>query len=105
MASRPEPVRNAAAAAASLTTVVGLILTVLVVTHVLTPDDSAILGPALATATPTVVGAVATVAAGLRARLQVTPLADPRNAAGDPLTPDAAPLPSQQTPGPDHSAG
>lgn len=101
--SRPEPVRNAAAAAAAITTVVGLVLTVLVVSHVLTPDDSATLGPALATALPTVVGAVSAVVAALRARLKVTPLSDPRSAAGLPLVADTR-LPSQETPGPDHSA-
>lgn len=83
--ARPEPVRNAATVAASLTAVVGLVLTVLVVGHVLTPDDSAILGPAIATATPTVIGAVAPVVAALRARLKVTPVSDPRDAAGRPL--------------------
>jgi hypothetical protein len=98
MAARPEPVRNAALSAASITAVVGLVLTILVVTHVLTPDDSAILGPALATAIPTVVGAA------LRARLRVTPLSDPRDAAGQPLL-TAGVLPSQTTPGPDHAQG
>jgi hypothetical protein len=101
--ARPEPVRNAAAVAASITTVVGLVLTLLVVSHVLTPDDSAILGPALASAVPTVVGAVSAVVAALRARLKVTPLADPRDAAGQALV-AAPPLPSRQTPGPDHAA-
>jgi hypothetical protein len=109
--SRPEPVRNAALTAASLTSVVGLVLTVLVLTHVLTPDGSAVLGPALASAVPTIVGAVSAVVAALRARLKVTPLSDPRNAAGEQLL--AQPLlnlgpsrrlPSQETPGPDHSA-
>jgi hypothetical protein len=103
--SRPEPVRNAALTAASLTSVVGLVLTVLVLTHVLTPDGSAVLGPALASAVPTIVGAVSAVVAALRARLKVTPLSDPRNAAGEQLLALAARvLPSQQTPGPDHSA-
>lgn len=97
--ARPEPVRNAAAVAASLTTVVGLVLTLLVVGHVLTPDDSAVLGPALAAAVPTVVGAVSAVVAALRARLKVTPLSDPRDAAGQPL------LGRAQTPGvADHAA-
>jgi hypothetical protein len=109
MAARPEPVRNAALSAASLTAVVGLVLTILVVTHVLTPDDSAILGPALASGIPTVVGAVSAVVAALRARLQVTPLSDPRDATGQRLLtagvlPPEGTLPSQQTPGPDHSA-
>ena len=114
--SRPEPVRNAALSAAGLTTLVGAVLTVLVVTRVLTPGDSAVLGPALASAIPTVVGAVSTVLAALRARSQVTPLSDPRNAAGVPLVNAGlvraaelsgratAGLPSQQTPGPDHAA-
>jgi hypothetical protein len=97
--SRPEPVRNAALSAASLTSVVGLVLTILVVTHVLTPEDSAVLGPALATATPTVVGAVSAVVAALRARAKVTPLSDPRDAAGRQL------LGRQQEPGvADHAA-
>jgi protein-S-isoprenylcysteine O-methyltransferase Ste14 len=104
MAARPEPVRNAALSAASITAVVGLVLTILVVTHVLTPDDSAILGPALATAIPTVVGAVSAVVAALRARLRVTPLSDPRDAAGQPLL-TAGVLPSQTTSGPDHAQG
>lgn len=101
--SRPEPVRNAALVASGLTTVVGLVLTLLVVAHVLTPDTSATLGPALASALPTVVGAVGTVVAALRARRHVTPLSDPRNAAGLPLV-AATTLPSRQTPGPDHAA-
>lgn len=100
---RPEPVRNAALTAASLTTVVGLVLTVLVLTHVLTPDGQAVLGPALASAIPTVVGAVSAVVGALRARLHVTPLSDPRSAAGIPLVASGG-LPSQSTPGPDHSA-
>jgi protein-S-isoprenylcysteine O-methyltransferase Ste14 len=102
-AARPEPVRNAAAVAASITTAVGLVLTILVVTHVLTPDDSATLGPALATALPTLVGAVSAVVAALRARLKVTPLSAPRDADGQRLV---AEIPGRgQTPGvPDHAA-
>jgi hypothetical protein len=70
--------------------------------HVLTPDDSAILGPALAAAIPTVVGAASAVVAALRARLKVTPLSDPRNAAGQALT---ARPPIPQRPGvADHAA-
>lgn len=80
--SRPEPVRNAAAVASAVTTAVGLVLTVLVVTHVLTPAGGAILGPALASAVPTVVGAVSTIVAALHARGQVTPLSAPVSAAG-----------------------
>jgi hypothetical protein len=101
--ARPEPVRNAATVAASITTVVGLVLTLLVITHVLTPDDSAVLGPALGTALPTVVGAVSTIVAALRARLKVTPLSDPRDAAGLALV---AEIPGRrQTPGvADHAA-
>lgn len=106
--ARPEPVRNAATVAASITTVVGLVLTILVITHVLTPDDSAVLGPALGTALPTVVGAVSTVVAGLRARLLVTPLSDPRDAAGLSLVaeiPGRTHLTRPQTPGvADHAA-
>lgn len=108
MAARPEPVRNAALSAASITALVGLVLTILVVTHVLTPDDSATLGPALATAIPTVVGAVSAVVAALRSRLKVTPLSDPRDVTGQPLlTAGVLPgtLPSQTTPGPDHAQG
>jgi len=105
-AKRPQPVLGAAGAAAGLTTLVGLVLTLLVVTRVLTPGDSAVLGPAIASAVPTVVGAVSTVLAALRARTKVTPLADPRDAIGNRLV-SAVParLPSQETPGPDHAAG
>lgn len=80
--SRPEPVLNAATVAASLTSLAGVVLLVLVLTHVLTPDGQAVLGPALATAIPTVVGAVGTLAAAFRARGKVTPLSDPVSAAG-----------------------
>jgi hypothetical protein len=52
---------------------------------------------------------VSAVVAALRARLQVTPLSDPRDATGQRLLtagvlPPEGTLPSQQTPGPDHSA-
>lgn len=80
--TRPEPVRNAAAVASGLTTIVGLLLTVLVLAHVLTPEGSAVLGPALASAIPTAVGAISTLVAALRARKQVTPLSAPVSAAG-----------------------
>jgi hypothetical protein len=107
--SRPEPVRNAAVVASSVTAITGLILTLLVVTHVLTPDDSEVLGPALASAIPTVVGAVSAVVAALRARLKVTPLDSPRDAEGGQLVPLADYLRAQgiepQTPGEaDHAA-
>lgn len=103
MAGRPEPVRNAALSAASITSVVGLVLTVLVLTHTLTPDDSDVLGPALASAIPTVVGAVSAVVAALRARLQVTPLSAPQDANGMRLVTE---IPGRrQTPGvADHAA-
>lgn len=114
--ARPEPVRNAAAAASGLTTLVGLVLTVLVATHVLTPDGSAVLGPVLASAIPTAVGAVSTLVAALRARGKVTPLSAPVSAAGLQLVEvgegvaaairTAARRPGPQTPGEaDHSAG
>lgn len=113
--SRPEPVRNAAAAASALTSVVGVVLLVLVVTHVLTPEGSAILGPALAAAIPTAVGAVSTLAAAFHARGKVTPLAAPLSAAGLQLVEVGQELvaaveqvrrrPGPQTPGvPDHAA-
>jgi hypothetical protein len=112
--SRPEPVRNAAAVASALTAVAGAVLLVLVLTHVLTPEGSAVLGPALATAIPTAVGAVSTLAAALHARGKVTPLSAPVSAAGVALVEageevtgavrQAARLRSQQTPGPDHAA-
>jgi hypothetical protein len=79
---RPEPVLGAAGAASALTSVVGVVLLVLVFAHVITPDGQAVLGPALASAIPTVVGAVATLVAALRARGQVTPLSAPVSAAG-----------------------
>lgn len=83
--SRPEPVLGAASIASAATTLVGLVLTVLVLTHVLTPAGSATLGPALAAAIPTLIGAVSTIVAAFRARSQVTPLSDPRvlTAAGE----------------------
>lgn len=81
-AARPEPVRNAAAVASALTTLAGLVLLVLVFAHVITPEGQAVLGPALAAAIPTAVGAVSTIVAGLRARGQVTPLSAPLSAAG-----------------------
>ena len=83
--SRPEPVLGAAAVASALTTLAGLVLTILVLTHVLTPEGSTTLGPALASAIPTVIGAIATIAAAFHARAKVTPLSDPRilTAAGD----------------------
>lgn len=111
--TRPEPVRNAAVVASTVTAITGLVLTLLVVTHVLTPDDSAVLGPALATAIPTVVGAVGGILAALRARLKVTPLSDPRNALGKALVSvdlvkaaeaGSGILPSRRTSGPDHAA-
>lgn len=111
-AARPEPVRNAALSAAGLTTLVGLVLTILVVTRVLTPGDSAVLGPALASAIPTVVGAVSTVVAAFHARQRVTPLAAPLNAAGEQLLTAAQAAvaagltgPAQQPGVADHAAG
>jgi hypothetical protein len=111
--SRPEPVRNAAAIASAVTGITGLALTILVLTHVLTPEGSAVLGPALASAIPTVLGAVGSIAAALHSRTKVTPLSDPRNALGHALVSvdlvraaeGLRRLPSQGTPGPDHSAG
>jgi hypothetical protein len=86
-ASRPQPVLGAATAAGTLTAVVGLLLTLGVVLHWITPDDSAILGPALSTAVTAVVGAASAIIAALRARSQVTPLLSPRNAEGIELVP------------------
>lgn len=113
--TRPEPVRNAAAAASAITTVTGLVLLGLVFAHVITPEGQAILGPALASAVPTVVGAVSTLIAGLRARSQVTPLSAPISAAGLELVEATAEVadaiartvrrPGPQTPGhADHAA-
>lgn len=79
---RPEPVVGAAAVASALTSLAGLVLLVLALTHVITPDGQAVLGPALASAIPTVVGAVSTLVAAYRARAKVTPLSDPVSAAG-----------------------
>jgi hypothetical protein len=75
--ARPEPVLSAAMIASAATTLAGLLLTVLVATHVLTPDGSATLGPALAAAIPTLIGAASTMIAAFRARSKVTPLSDP----------------------------
>jgi hypothetical protein len=75
---RPEPVLGAAGVAAALTSLSGLVLLILVLSHVLTPDGQAILGPALATSIPTVVGAITTLAAAWRARGKTLPLDDPR---------------------------
>lgn len=76
--ARPEPVLIAAGVASAATTLVGLATTVLVAAHVLTPAGSATLGPTLAAAIPTVLGAVGTIAAAFHARGRVTPLSDPR---------------------------
>lgn len=78
---RPEPVLGAAAAASALTSLAGLVLLVLVLTHAITPEGQATLGPALASAIPTVVGAAATMAAAWHARSRVTPLSDPMTTA------------------------
>jgi hypothetical protein len=86
-APRPQPVLGAATAAGTLTAIVGLLLTVAVVAHWITPDDSAILGPALSTAITAVVGAGSAIVAALKARQQVTPLVSPRNADGIELVP------------------
>lgn len=108
--ARPQPVLNAASAAAGLTAAVGLVLTVLVVTHVLTPDDSAILGPAIAAAAPATVGALSTVLAALRARRAVTPLSSPQTASGlalvpaSPETPPGRPGGAQRPGEADHAA-
>jgi hypothetical protein len=76
--SRPEPVVVAAGAASLLTTLVGLVVTVLAAAHVLTPDGASTLGPVLAGAIPTLIGAASTIAAAVHARGKVTPLSDPR---------------------------
>jgi hypothetical protein len=113
---RPEPVRNAAAIASAVTGITGLALTILVLTHVLTPEGSAVLGPALASAIPTVLGAVGSIAAALHSRTKVTPLSSPdlaalglqlvetgENVAG--AFRQAVRRPGPQTPGhPDHAA-
>lgn len=78
---RPEPVLGAAAVASGLTSLAGLVLLVLVLAHVLTPEGQAVLGPALAAAVPSVVGAVGTLAAAWHARGKVTPLSDPMTTA------------------------
>lgn len=109
--ARPEPVVNAATVAGTITAVVGLLLTLAVVLHWITPDDSATLGPALSTVVTAIVGAVSALVAAYRARTQVTPLRDPRNAAGEALVSvsmvraaEGRP-PGPQTPGrPDHAA-
>lgn len=74
---RPEPVLGAAAVASGLTSLAGLVLLVLVLAHVLTPQGQAVLGPAIAAAVPSIVGAVGTLAAAWHARSRVTPLSDP----------------------------
>jgi hypothetical protein len=79
---RPQPVLGAAAVASVLTTAAGAALTVLVATHVLTPEGSAVLGPVLAAVIPTAVGTVGTLLAALHARGKVTPLSAPVSAAG-----------------------
>jgi hypothetical protein len=76
--SRPEPVIVAAGAASLLTTLVGLAVIVLAASHLLTPAGASTLGPVLAGAIPTVLGALSTIAAAIRSRGQVTPLSDPR---------------------------
>lgn len=86
-APRPQPVLGAATAAGTLTAIVGLLLTLGVVLHWITPDDSAILGPAVSTAITALVGAASAIVAALRARQQVTPLVSPRNADGVALVP------------------
>lgn len=78
METSREPVVNAATVASGVTAVAGGLLTLAVVFHWITPDDSAVLGPALGTAVASIVGIVSTIAAAVRARRQVTPLADPR---------------------------
>jgi hypothetical protein len=114
--SRPEPVLIAAGVASGLTSLAGLLLTILAAVHVLTPEGASTLGPVLASAIPTVIGAVGTIAAALHARSKVTPLSDPRvlTAAGDLLSVgeavstavrDALRPPGVQTPGvADHAA-
>lgn len=113
--SRPEPVLGAAGIASAATSLVGVVLLVLVLTHVLTPDGSAVLGPALASAIPTVIGAGSTILAALHSRGKVTPLSAPVSAAGVALVEateevvaavqTAARRPGPQTPGvADHAA-
>jgi hypothetical protein len=112
---RPEPVLGAAGVASALTSAAGALLIVLVATHVITPEGSAVLGPVLASAVPTAVGAVATLLAALHARGKVTPLAAPVSAAGLALVEvgedvaaalaEATRRPGPQTPGvADHAA-
>jgi hypothetical protein len=113
---RPQPVLNAAAVASAVTGLSGVLLTLLVAFHVLTPEGSAILGPVLASAIPTALGAAGTLAAALHARSKVTPLSAPVSAAGIVLVEAAGQVadavraarrpPGPQTPGvPDHAAG
>lgn len=83
--SRPEPVVNGAAAAGAVTAVVGLLGIIAVTAHWITPEDSAVLGPAVANGVIALVGAVSALVAAVRARRHVTPLSDPRAADGTPL--------------------
>lgn len=86
---RPQPVVVAGAISAAIPTIVGLLVALRIID--LTPEGAEGLSAAgqsiigtLVTLLNLVVGAVAI----LRARDKVTPLADPRDAAGQPLTPD-----------------
>lgn len=107
-AARPEPVVNAAGVAGAVTAAVGLLGILAVSLHWITPEDSATLGPALANGVIAVVGALSALLAAFRARRAVTPLSDPRTAAGEQLVPLSAVSrpPGPETPGvADHAAG
>jgi hypothetical protein len=81
-APRPQPVLTAATAASAATAIVGAILTILVATGVIGADDSNRISESLAPAITAIVGVASTIAAALKARQQVTPLASPQNAEG-----------------------
>lgn len=86
---RPQPVAIAQSISAAIPTVVGLLVAVGVLD--LTPDSAGSVstaGQQIVAGVLTVVSLVVTVVATLRARAQVTPVADPRDADGVPLTPD-----------------
>lgn len=85
--ARPQPVLNAATAASAATAVAGLVLTVLVATGILGRDDSADIQEALGPLITAIIGVVSTIAAALKARQQVTPVASPRNNEGVALVP------------------
>jgi hypothetical protein len=80
--ARPQPVLNAATIASGITAAAGVLLTILVAAGVLGADDSDRISESLAPLVTAIVGVASTIAAALKARQQVTPLASPQNAEG-----------------------